>query len=88
MKKSSFQIQQYDFGWRKITCRINSEALQQKIMNSILDRDNYLIKKDLLSPNYSPLYRMRLRDKSWFYFSANPAFNIVDGKLNFKEATP
>lgn len=85
MKKSSFQIQQYDFGWYKITRRINSEVLQQKIMNSILDRDNHFIETGLLSPNYAPLYRMRLRDKSWFYFSANPAFNITDGKLNLKE---
>ena len=85
MKKSSFQIQQYDFGWYKITRRINSEVLQQKVMNSILDRDNHFIKIGLLSPNYAPLYRMRLRDKNWFYFSANPAFNVVDGKLNFKE---
>lgn len=88
MKKSSFQIQQYDFGWHKITRCINSEELQQKIMNTILKCDNHFVKIGLLSPNYAPLYRMRLRDKSWFYFSANPAFNIVDGKLNFKEDTP
>lgn len=87
MRKTSFQIQQWDFGWYKITCRINSEAIQQGVMNEILARNKHLIDKGILSPHYAPLYRMRLRDKSWFYFTANPNFNIQNGKLIVKEET-
>lgn len=85
MKKTSFQIQQWDFGWYKITRRINSEAIQQEIMNDILDRDKCRIEKGILLPYYSPLYRMRLRDRSWFYFTMNPQFNIQNGKLIVEE---
>jgi len=87
MRKTSFQIQQYDFGWYKITRRINSEVIQHEVMNDILERDKRRIENDLLSPRYAPLYRMRLRDKSWFYFTANPGFNIQNGKLILKEET-
>lgn len=86
MKKTSFQIQQCDgFRWYKITRRINSEAIQQKVMNSILDNDNHLIETGILCSEYAPLYRTRLRDKSWFYFTANPNFNIQNGKWIIKE---
>lgn len=85
MKKTSFQIQQYDFGWYKITRRINSETIQCEVMNEILERDKRHIENSLLSPRYAPLYRMRLRDKSWFYFTANPSFNIQNGKLIVEE---
>ncbi len=85
MKKTSFQIQQWDFGWYKITRRINSVVIQQKVMNDILNYDNRLIEAGILSPTYAPLYRMRLRDKSWFYFTTNPHFNIQNGKLITEE---
>ena len=85
MKKTSFQIQQYDSRWCKITRHISSEAIQQKVMNDILNRDNRLIEVGLLYSEYAPLYRMRLRDKSWFYFTKNPHFNIQNGKLIAKE---
>lgn len=85
MRKTSFQIQQYDFGWYIITRRINSEAIQREVMNDILEHDKRLIESDLVSPYYTPLYRMRLRDKSWFYFTANPYFNIQNGKLIVEE---
>ena len=81
MKKSSFQIQQYihDKGWVKITHGIKNTETQKHVAQAFLEIDEKFLK------SYSPLYRMRLRDKSWFYFSANPAFHIVNGKLNPKE---
>lgn len=87
MRKTSFQIQQYDFGWYIITRRINSEVIQHEVMNDILERDKRRIENDLLSPHYAPLYRMRLRDRSWFYFTVNPGFNIQNGKLIVEEET-
>lgn len=80
MKKISFQIQQYvpDKGWLKITRKINSVEIQKEISQRIIECDTIL-------GHYAPLYRMRFRDKSWFYFSANSNFNIVDGKLIVKE---
>lgn len=86
MKKTSFQIQHYDgFKWYKITHRINSETIQQQVANAILDCDKHFIETGVLCAEYAPLYRMRLRDKSWFYFSANPRLNIQNGKLIVKE---
>lgn len=86
MKKTSFQIQQYeDFRWYKITRYINSETTQQKVMNDILSHDNRLIETGVLYSEYAPLYRMRLRDKSWFYFTTNPLFNIQNGRLIVEE---
>ena len=81
MKKSSFQIQQYihDKGWVKITHNIKNPETQKHVAQTFLEVDEKFLK------SYSPLYRMRLRDKSWFYFSANPAFHIINGKLNPKE---
>lgn len=80
MRKTSFQIQQYihDKGWIKVTCHIKSTKEQQGVMECFLDIDKRL-------GIYAPLYRMRLRDKSWFYFSASPGFNIQNGKLIIKE---
>lgn len=84
MKKTSFQIQQFDGGsheWVIITKKINSEEMQKEVMKKILEVDEYCCKIDLLSPHYAPLYRMRLRDKSWFYFSVNPHFTIINGRF-------
>ena len=82
MKKTSFQIQQYihDKGWTKITHRIKSTEEQQGVMECFLDIDKRF-------GIYAPLYRMRLRNKEWFYFSASPEFNIQNGKLINKERT-
>lgn len=76
MKKTSFQIQQYihDKGWTKITRRIKSVEEQQGVMECFLDIDKRF-------GIYAPLYRMRLRDKNWFYFSTNPHFTIIDGRF-------
>lgn len=85
MKKTSFQIQQWDFGWYKITRRIDSEDIQKEIMNKLLLSDKNQIECGILSPCYAPLYRMRLRDRSWFYFTVNPGFKIINGKLIIEE---
>lgn len=83
MKKTSFQIQQYCdcCKWIKITHKINSPQKQNEIMMKILQGDNEAIKSGILCAEYAPIYRMRLRDKSWFYFSTNPYFIIKNGKL-------
>lgn len=76
MKKTSFQIQQYihDKGWTKITRRIKSTEEQQCVMKCLLNTDKRF-------GIYAPLYRMRLRNKEWFYFSASPGFTIIDGRF-------
>lgn len=83
MKKTSFQIQRYihDKGWTKITRRIKSTEEQQYVMKCFLDTSKRF-------GIYAPLYRMRLRNKEWFYFSASPGFNIQNGKLINKEEHP
>lgn len=84
MKKTSFQIQQFDGGshkWVIITKKIDSEEKQKGVMKCFLETDEYYCKIGLLNPEYAPLYRMRLRDKNWFYFSINPHFTIIDGRF-------
>ena len=88
MKKTSFQIQQWDYGWYKITRCINSEKIQEDIMHKLLLSDKNQIKSGILHPSYTPLYRMRLRDRSWFYFTVNPEFKIINGKLIIEEERP
>ena len=80
MKKTSFQIQQYipGKGWTKITRRIISTEEQQHVMKCLLNIDKRF-------GAYAPLYRMCLRSKEWFYFSASSGFNIQNGKLIAKE---
>lgn len=82
MRKTSFQIQQHvhDKGWTKITRGIKSTEGQRGVMECFLDTDKRF-------GIYAPLYRMRLRNKEWFYFSASPGFNIQNGKLIIKEDT-
>lgn len=77
MKKTSFQIQQYipDKGWTKITRRIKSTEEQQRVMKCLLDIGKRF-------GIYAPLYRMCLRNKEWFYFSASSGFNIQNGKID------